>query len=201
MKKCLIIGNVNVGKTLFLINFANYIGIKELNIVHSFIDKPDYSKKYTINEAIKQLSSDNMHTTIGSQRINLTLNIGKGKRTLELIDTTGLFEGIHPEENIRKGMAKTLSYLTNSNLILHVMDSWWYQNVFNENMVELDLQISEYARLIKGYCILANKIDIDIEGIGLARIKEQFAGNHIFPISAKEKIGFKGVKDFVRRNI
>ena len=66
---------------------------------------------------------------------------------------------------------------------------------------EVDYQIAQFAQLKRGYVILANKMDLPETGKGLAKIRQEFAGNLIIPISALYKKGFKEVKTFVVHNI
>ena len=68
-------------------------------------------------------------------------------------------------------------------------------------MGEVDYQISQFAQLKRGYAILANKMDKSEAKKGLIKIKEEFPGNLILPVSALYKKGFKEVKTFVAHNI
>ncbi|MDI3535023.1 MAG: hypothetical protein PWQ82_1388 [Thermosediminibacterales bacterium] len=202
MKKCIIIGKTNVGKTLFTINFANYLGSKILEFVFDYHDNGQIVKKYSLEKAKKELTSINPHKTLCLQKININIPVGKGKKQLEIIDTSGLIDGIHKEENVRKAISHTLAAIRHSHLILHMVDA---SAVIKKDTIsslgEIDYQIAQFCQLKPGYAILANKMDLPFSDIGFKRLKEEFPGNLIIPISALNQQGFKEVIRFVKRNL
>ena len=56
MKKCMIIGKANTGKTLFLINFAEYLGLSKITLNIMRREGPALRKTYTIKDAKEYLS-------------------------------------------------------------------------------------------------------------------------------------------------
>lgn len=202
MKRCTIIGKTNVGKTLFLINFAQYLGAKSLDI--ESIKGPDFRtlNKYSFNTAISQLVDSNFHKTRCIQSVTIDIPMGKGKKRIRIMDTGGLVEGIHSNIEIRKTISQTLGTIRDSDIILHVIDAYAANNkTLPNSMGEVDYQIAQFAQLKRGYAILANKMDIPGSKDGLLKIKQEFQGNVVFPISALHKKGFKEVKTFVAHNI
>ena len=55
------------------------------------------------------------------------------------------------------------------------------------SMGEVDYQLAQFAQLKRGYAILANKMDLPDAKEGLDKIKSEFSGNLIIPISALHK--------------
>ncbi|MCL6548866.1 MAG: 50S ribosome-binding GTPase, partial [Alicyclobacillus sp.] len=123
MKRSLIIGRTNVGKTLFCINFAHYIGIRELRWMLEQADGRTEHRRMTLAEARAALSDPVAHRTRSLQSIVLDIPRGKGSRPLLLTDTTGLTDGIHPDSAVREAMAQTLKAMLDANLILHMVDA------------------------------------------------------------------------------
>ncbi|HHX22575.1 MAG: GTPase [Tepidanaerobacteraceae bacterium] len=202
MKRCTIIGKTNVGKTLFLINFAEYIGAKSLDIDFINTNNKKVSKTYSLEKAVSCLVNTNPHKTRCVQSVIVNIPVGKGKKKICLVDTAGFIDGIHKDVEIRKAISQTLEIIRDSDIILHIIDaSTIYNDDLPSSMGEVDYQISQFAQLKRGYAILANKMDKSEAKKGLIKIKEEFPGNLILPVSALYKKGFKEVKTFVAHNI
>lgn len=119
-----------------------------------------------------------------------------------MVDTIGLIDGIHPDIDIRMAISQTLAIIRDSDIILHLIDAHAaVKNDLPSTMGEVDYQIAQFAQLKRGYAILANKMDLSDSELGLKKIKQEFQGNLIIPISALYKRGFKEVKTFVGYNV
>ena len=203
MKTCTIIGKTSVGKTVFFINFTNYLGVTHFEVECTDINGSKTKKKLNYKQAMSKLVDDKPHKTRCIQSLNVNLPMGKGKKKIKIIDTAGLLDGIHPDGDVRKAISQTLQVIRTSDVVLHIIDA----STASDNsdlpsaMGEVDYQISQFAQLKKGYVILANKMDLNNAYQGLKKIKEEFKGNFIIPISALYKKGFKEVKTFVIHNI
>ena len=123
MKRCTIIGKTNVGKTLFLINFAEYLGSKSLDIELIGNEGVKTIQKIYFKTAISRLVDENPHKTRCIQAIIVNIPMGKGKKRIRIIDTSGFIDGIHPNVEIRKGISQTLSLIRESDVILHIIDA------------------------------------------------------------------------------
>jgi small GTP-binding protein len=202
LKKCIIIGKTNVGKTAFFINFAEYLGIKTFELEKKFPDGIEEYAKLSSRAAFAALVDEKYHKTKNIQSIVVTVPIGKGKKKIQLIDTAGLTDDIHPEIDVRKAISQTLSIIRESELILHILDaSAAEKKELPSAFGMVDYQVAQFAQLKRGYVILANKIDLPDSSYGLKKIKQEFSGNLIIPISALNKTGFKEVKTFVIHNL
>lgn len=200
MKRCIVIGKTNVGKTLFVIQFAAYLGVKELEIT---FEEPSGSKRtsaYTVEEAMRELSSEEPHQTRCLQSIRLELPVGKGVKRFEIVDTSGLIEGIHGDHKVRKAMAQSLAAVRDADLILHLVDAAKAGEAGVLRAVgDVDYQVAQFAQMRDGYLILANKIDLPHAEEGVERIRQEFSGHAVIPISALHRQGFREVKRFVWR--
>lgn len=190
MKYNLILGRVNAGKTLFFLNFSSYLGIKNLHIGFRYKSGKTAVKSYSLEEAKRDLVSQNEHKTRCLQEIELEIPAGKSKKKILLCDSTGITETIHEDPVIRQGMAQTLKLLTKASVVLHIIDTVNFQ----PNII--DNEIARFASLRDDYAILANKIDLaDEESLNI--IKKEFINCLIIPVSSKTKEGFSEVKKFV----
>ena len=200
MKRCIVIGKANVGKTLFTLQFADYLGIDRLEITFEEPSGKRSSRTYDLKTAIEELSSPEPHQTRRLQRIRLELPVGKGVKRFDIIDTSGLMEGIHTDASVRRAMAQTLAAVRDADLILHLVDaSRAAQDGVVRAVGEVDYQVAQFALAREGYLILANKVDLPGAERGLERIRQEFAGHPVVPISALSRQGFREVKRFVWR--
>lgn len=204
MKRSLVIGNANVGKTLFCLRFAYYMGLRQVRMFVERTDGKSEERFLTIDEAKKLLSSPQAHYTRDLQTIVLDVPRGKSSRQLLLTDTTGLTEGIHPDANIRQAMAQTLEALTDAQVILHVVDA---AKLGSESggtgkshaWKPVDEQLAEYSQGNGGYLILANKMDLPGAKAGYQQLVKRFSKHRVFPVSALYGDGFREVKQYVWR--
>lgn len=200
MRKCIVIGRPNAGKTLFVIRLAEFFGARELDL--SLID-PSGGKKQlvvSIEQAIDDLSGPTPHQTLRLQSVQIDLPVGKGFKKFELIDTSGLIDGIHQDRSVRYAMAQTLAAVRDADLIFHVIDA----DKAGESGVaraigDVDYQVAQFAQVRDAYLILANKMDLPKAAQGLERIRREFPAHVILPISALHVQGFKEVRRFVRQ--
>ena len=188
-------------ETLFALNFSNYLGCKKLNIESIYFDKNRTNRTFTRKEAILQLTGKEPHKTRCLNKFPVTIPVGKKKKRITIVDSTGIVDNIHPEPDVRKAISQTLSIIRESQIVLHIID---VSAVLNKEIIsslgEVDYHIAGFCQMKPGYVILANKIDIPGSEIGLKKLRSKFPGNYILPISALHKRGFKEVKNFVIRN-
>ncbi len=202
MKNCLVIGRTNVGKTLFVINFASFLGLKNLSFTFLNSQGQKYNKVYSVDLAKKHLTSSKLHRTRSLQSVTIQFPVGKGRKKFILTDTTGLEDGIHREESIRKAMAQTLAAFQYADLIIHLLDiSSINKSGYLESLDLIDRQLIEYGREKKNYIVLANKMDLPEAPDLLEKINGQISGVPVFPISSLTREGFSEVKSYVWRNI
>lgn len=200
MKKCIVIGKTNVGKTLFVLHFADFLGIQRLEVTFEDPSGERRSAVYEIAEALKILSTDEPHQTKCLQSLLLELPVGKGVKRFEIVDTSGLMEGIHRDATVRRAMAQTLAAVRDADLILHMVDAAKAGEAGVMRAVgDVDYQVAQFAQIRDGYLILANKMDLPGATRGLERIKQEFSGHAVVPISALHRQGFREVKRFVWR--
>jgi len=189
----------NVGKTCFVINFAEYMGVSELKFHVKQLAGYTSINSYSLPEAKRKLISVKENTTKEVQLIKLELPKGKTIKELHLIDSCGLSDGIHPNKEIRLAMARTLRLIRDTEFILHIID---IKNINKDKkdkdiLFPIDRLILDYASLEKRYAILANKMDLSFAEMNFRILKKNLKNIIIIPISALYKEGFKEVKKMV----
>lgn len=196
MVDCLVTGVSNAGKTCFVINFAEYMGLKELKLFVKQQAGYTAVRSYTTNEARDQLVSLQENYTKEVQSVKLEIPVGKVFKELELVDSCGLSDGIHPEETVRIAMARTIRLIRESKIVFHIIDLTTIQPE-GEIILPVDKMIMEYAGREKEYIILANKIDLKYAQEKLPFLKKCTNNYRVLPISALYQKGFKEVRRLV----
>lgn len=212
MKRNLVIGRTNVGKTLFCIHFARYLGVRELNWLLERTDGRTEERRMTLREAEETWSDPALHRTRCLQSIRLELPRGKGNRQFLLTDTTGLSEGIHEEPTVREAMAQTLRAMMEANLILHIVDACEIgrsdasgarhrlrSGGLGAAWSQLDDQLAEFGQEHAGYLLLANKMDLPGAKDGYRALCRRFSRRQVIPVSALQGHGFREVRQHVWR--
>lgn len=202
MKKCLIVGKPNVGKTLFMLNFAQFLHLETVNLQLIYPSGLVENTSYSIPRAKELLSSVSPYKTICLQILEADIPMGKGKQRVQVIDSSGLTDGIHMNVETRRAMAQTLSAIRESNIVLHMLDisSMFYDHPAH-SISKVDYQLAEFGKLKDGYAILANKVDLLPNKRPIVQLQKQFPEHLVIPISAKTSSGFSEVKTFVRRRL
>lgn len=202
MKECLVVGKVGAGKTLFVLNFASYLGLSEADITMEYPSGQIITNRFRIETARRQLVGADLHTTKALQSIVIEVPVTKGVRRCLITDSSGLIDHIHPDMDIRQAIAQTLSAIRQADVIVHVVDSSQVGiHGAPSALGEVDYQVAQFAQMRGGYVILANKMDLPGADRGLGRLHLELPGHKIIPVSALTKQGFKEVKAFVRHHL
>lgn len=196
----LVLGRPNSGKSLFLVNFAAYLGLKEIRVEVLDGDGTARRQRLSIDLARRQLVSHLPYKTTALQSIQVGLTTAKTSHTLVLTDTVGLTDEISGEVVIRRAIAVALSRLSQGPLVLHIIDASAVGYAALETTSSVDEGIARYAGSICTYAILATKMDKDNAKMGLDRLRDRFQGYPIIPISGVTRRGFKDVKTFLLRH-
>ncbi|BAS27580.1 GTPase [Limnochorda pilosa] len=198
MTSCLVLGKPNVGKTLFSLRFAFFLGARVVRLARAGEERTWASEEM----AARELVSDQPHQTLAVQRLALEIRARKGSRRFDLVDTGGLTDEIPASQAVREAQAETLGLLRQAGVILHMVDA---SRILSPGAVEaageVDAQLFRFGRTRGAYLILANKMDLDGATEGLGEVRRRFAGAPVVPLSARTGLGFGEVKRHVRRHL
>ncbi len=211
----LLVGATNAGKTLFAVNFAAYLGARDLRLRRLALvpsregaggagpgagSGVEAVARVPFDTARRTLVSPEPYKTRDLAAIDLELSVGKGKQGFSVVDSAGLAEHIHGDADVRKGMAQTIGALLRADVVLHVIDA---ARVGEDGpalgLGRIDYEVARYARLRPQYLILANKMDLPEADRGLGVIREAFGRDRVMPVSALTMRGFREVRAGVRR--
>ncbi|GBG54747.1 GTPase Der [Sporomusaceae bacterium FL31] len=201
MREFIVVGLPNSGKTMFTLNFAGFVGTKNVDITFRTYDGLITCRHLTVEEARRELCSASMHKTRSLQSVILKIAVGKTAINFKLTDTCGLTPQINHEETIRKGMAQTIGFMRSADFILHIVDLSIITDEYMNNVNNIDRDLYCYGVSRHNYLLLANKFDIQSARNNVSRLTTAFPQANIIPISALQNQGFKEVKAYVARNI
>lgn len=190
-RQFIIIGKANTGKTLFMLNFAEYLGCKNL-IIKFKSDIGESTKSGTVDYFKNVLVRNMPSTTRCLQILGTESPVLIGKRRVAFIDTTGLSSSINPEQEVRNGMLQTLLLLKEDYIILHMIDA--VSVAFEKKVDDIDQEINRYGRRKGNYIILANKSDLRCFNDGIKIINGTIKGTNMIKTSALNKTGFDEVR-------
>jgi len=194
LKEALVVGRPNVGKTLFTINFAEFLGQRRLEVLFRPRDGASYTRLYSVTQARTDLVDNQPHRTLCLQSVVLNVPRGKGLCKVVLTDTAGVTDEVHAASAVRRAMADTLRQVAEAAFILHVVDPAGPLN-------GVDLDILRYGQTQDGYALLANKIDLPGRAEAIQAMVGLAAPATLFPVSARQKTGFREVRTFVRKRL
>jgi predicted GTPase len=187
----LVAGRANAGKTLFILNFAEYLGYNNLTIKFKN-SLEEMAKTDHIEEFKSSLVSDSPNSTRCLQFMSMNVPVLKGKKAIEFIDSTGISSSIHYEQEVREGMVQTLILLKENIIIFHIIDA---SSLPSEKAVdEVDMELYRYGSRRGNYMVLANKMDLKGSDEGFITLSGYMKGIKIIKVSALLKSGFDDVK-------
>lgn len=201
MSETLVVGKPNAGKTLFVLNFLAYLGETAVSLQVLDSSGESHLQRMPIDRARRELVAAAPHKTLQAQALSVTLTSRKAKKTLQMVDTAGVVDGIADREEVRRAMVDTLTRVQKATMILHVIDASAVGTDNLEALGPVDRELAEFGPLVGPYAILANKMDKTWADSGLRALTEEFSRTRVIPISALTRRGFREVKGFVLRHL
>ena len=196
------VGRPGVGKTLFVLRFAQWCGCRR--VVVTTDGGPGslrLRREMEPAQAVAELVGSRPPTTRRLQSLEVAYRQGKGPARVELVDTVGLTDDVHPDAELRRGMADTLALLLSSRVLLHLLDGPRLA-VRPEELLRpdsVDVQLARFGEGRVTYAALVNKLDCPGGREGLAAVRRAWPRRTVIGISALEGWGFEGVRRFLRR--
>lgn len=161
MIRAVVVGKPGAGKTRLVLKMCELLGIKEVTITQRFPGGGEQSFVCAPRRGMEELVSDKPHFTRCTQSVEVEVPVGKGRRRLEIVDTTGLSDGIDPDPEVRFAMAHTLRSIPGKNVVVHVIDGKAALTPGECGALgEVDLEIARYASCACGYIVAVNKVDL-----------------------------------------
>jgi hypothetical protein len=125
--ECLVVGAPGAGKTMFALSLIEALGYREVQIFHEDPDGRVTSRTWAVAEAKEKLvgSGTGRTTTRGLQwaTVDLPAGIGRGKRPLTIVDSTGLNPEITDSADLRAAEAQTLRLLRRASMVIHLVSA------------------------------------------------------------------------------
>ena len=190
-------GRPNSGKTSLLLSLAEYIGLKQVDIVFYYPDGKTVAHVYAMKIARQELVSPFPNQHLCSHRMVFDTARRSGGKRIELLDTPGLSVDIVKDERTRNAMVDTLRYMEGAAVILNVIDA----PACSKPGVALDLETQLAALTGNSYVALANKMDLPGSRNGLERLKSALAGRILLPTSSVTHQGMGDLRSLLLRSV
>lgn len=196
----ILVGKRGAGKTLFCVQFAKFLGLRELEWWVERADGTTELKRMSLKYATAGLSDFENHTQ-HMQTVSLELRRRARRLQLVLTDTAGLCDGIPNDLEMRYAIAKTLNAMVNTETLFHLIDveSFAHSPSNGNSAQSLDRALCAFGSTRKDYIILANKMDLPGAKKGYHMLKRAFPKQRVIPISSLTGMGFREVKHYVRQ--
>lgn len=196
-------GRPGAGKTLFVVRFARWCGCRRLVVTRQGPAQGERRRELDPTQAVAELVGGVSPTTRHLQSVEVEYRKAKRAARVDLVDTVGLTDGIHPDPLLRLAMAETLAAALESAVLLHVLDgpdiARWPQRLVEDS--DVDAQIGRFGEARGRYAALVNKLDLPRGREGLAAVRRLWPGRPILGISALQEVGFEGVRRFLQRTL
>lgn len=196
-----VVGRPGVGKTLFVVRFAQWCGQRRLLVRR---EAPEAGEGEWLEmdaaTAVAQLVGASTPTTRRLQHLEVHWRRGKRAVRVRLVDTVGLTEEVHPDPLLRRAMADTLTAVMESRVVLHVLDGPRVAVAPGRLLDpdDLDAEIGRYGERRGAYAVLVNKLDLPGGRVGLEAARRAWPRRVVLGISALEGWGFAGVRRFLQ---
>ncbi len=198
----LILGKPNVGKTLFMINLAAYLGLREIQLDVEDAEGRNRSQRLGLERARRELVSMRAPKTLLVQSVGLEASLGRQRVRLVVVDTPGISEGIPAGTHVRHQVALTLERLMSAALVFHVVDASAVGMRRVEAPGAFDWALMELGRnMAAAYLVVANKMDKPGSQEGLRQLKDRARGIALIGVSAVTRRGFRDVKSWMMRTL
>lgn len=178
-----LVGRANVGKTLFLLNFAAYLGVSEVQV-------GDH-ERLSLSRARRRYVSYIAHKTLTP--LTIELKWPGSDQPVRILDGPGLTDGIDPDPAARRAMTTGLEGLWHAAVIWHMVDS-------QAGPTALDVALAHLNRRLAPAWVLANKADVSGPS-AVARIQSSFPDLPVVGVSALTGRGFRALKERLRRTL
>lgn len=188
MRGAVVVGRVNVGKSLLVVNFAAYCGQRGLRF-QTAGSPPSAAHAWSLGEARRRLVSAGPHPTLAVQGIAVSLLGRGGPHPVRIWDTPGLVAGIADRAETRRAMAATLAQMAQADIVLHVVDA-----TEPEVWAEADQAVADWVGTRGAYAVVANKMDRAGAREGFKQLRRHTAGLTLIPVSALTQQGFAALR-------
>jgi predicted GTPase len=190
----LVVGKPNAGKTLFVLNFAAFLGERALAVEALDSAGGVRRRRLSVERARHTLVSPTPHTTLEAEAVTVTLAVRRERRPVRLIDTAALLDDVADREEVRRAMATTLTWLEQTDVVLHLVDTVATAQGRPFGFGPVDRELSAYAGLLPGYMVLANKMDHADAPRGFRHLRAALPrGIPVIPVSCVTRQGFRQV--------
>ena len=194
----LLVGRPNAGKTLLMINFAAYLGVRDIRVDVTDDDGVRRTQRLSLQRARRDLVSLETPKTIRVQTVAVDVAVGRQSVGVTVVDTPGLAPAIAADPADRRQAALILERLIGAALVFHVIDA---SLVRANGLDPLDHALLQYGARRATFLVVANKVDRPGSHEGLTTLKVRAGGTTVIPVSSHTRRGFRDLRLWMVRTL
>lgn len=194
-----IVGAPNVGKSLLVINFSQYLGVREIQLEEAETEGTEKPRHLTFDRARRDLVSLHTPKTTQIQIVPVQMPVNRQPQRLLLADTPGINDGVAVDPEHRRQIALTLERLLAATVILHVIDASRGNTRRSGFLGAFDTALAEWGRQLDRYALVAHKMDRPGSHESVNLLRRQFPDIPIIPVSSVTRRGYRELKLFLLR--
>ncbi|MCL8207751.1 MAG: 50S ribosome-binding GTPase [Actinomycetia bacterium] len=190
----LVVGRPNAGKSLFVLNFAAFLGLRAVRLAASADPGASAARWVPLERARREWVSPLPYSTLEPVALRVVLAVGGRLQPVQVVDCPAIDDGSSPSEAIRRAWAVTLERLLTARVVLHVLDA-------ANPPRAVDAELAAFVGPRAAYAVLANKCDLPEAAGAVRRLRRQFAPRPVLAVSAATNRGFAEVARFLADNL
>ena len=188
----LVVGRPNAGKSLFVLNFAAFLGQRALRLAAA--SDGSLARWMPLERARREWVSPLPYTTLEPLAVRVVLGEGDRLLAVHLVDCPAVDDGSSPSDAVRRAWASTLARLVEARAVLHIVDAGVAPGV-------VDAELEAFVAPRAAYAVIANKCDLPGTGRAVRRLRSQFAPRPVLAVSARTGRGFPDVARFLAEHV
>lgn len=192
MIEFVIAGKRSVGKSFFMLQFAEYIANENGYDCLYQSDKGVQLRK--ISDQGTAMDIYNKGSKNGDLPKCITLFHKPQEKLFKFTDTYSLHDGIQCNQQERKQIKQSLQKIVESEYLIHILDS---NQLEKRGLDELNQELYNIGKRKRCYIMLVNKADTTNTVTKVAELQKKL-GVPLFPVSVKYKEGFFHVYQSIR---
>lgn len=194
----LLVGRPNAGKSLLMINFAAYLGLRDIRVDVTDDDGVRRTQRLSLDRARRDLVSLETPKTTRVQVISVEVVIGRQRLGVNVVDTPGLSPAIATDPTERRQSALILERLMGTALVFHVVDA---SGVRANGLDPVDQALLQFGARRTTFLVVANKMDRPGSHEGLTTLKSRAGGTGVVPVSSHTRRGFRDLRLWMVRTL
>lgn len=194
-------GAANAGKTLLLVNFAQFLGRSTIAGSIFAEDARRPRERWSVDRARRLFATPEPLGALATLEVEAQVRKRRETRSVRLVDTPGLTDDIAPDAAARTAMAASLACIVDAWGVLHVVDASALAGQ-DGRLRPIDEELMRLRAARPPYAVIASKMDLPEAPGGLHELRRQLPpGTPVIPVSALRREGYPTLFRWLWRHV